>query len=226
MKALVRFLTLTLLVLMLTACANDKDDAGDTPDTGNNAGDTDNNAGDTDDTADDTDDTAGDTDDTAGDTDDTPDTGDATPDTVTTASIVDTSEAFEKAISNTGTWIIALTKDLTVDKEITLDGEFKNGKKDDAGNDQIQRKVALYAQDEERNITARYTLTAPKFTINSPEASIQHGTFKGDLYVNVENFKLVDATVDGNVFFTKEEYKTSFAMDETSKVTGKQEVQQ
>lgn len=151
-----------------------------------------------------------------------PNPSDATPDAVTTASIVDNAEDFEKAISNTGTWIIAVTKDISTDKELVLDGEFKNGKKDDAGKDIIQRKIALYAQDADRNITARYTLTAPKLTINSPEASIQHGTFKGDLYVSAKNFKLVDATVDGNVYFTNEDAQSTFSMDEKSKVTGTQ----
>lgn len=147
-----------------------------------------------------------------------------TSDAVSSASIVDNAAAFEKAIGNTGTWIIALTKDVAVNKDIVLEGEFKNGKKDDAGKDIIQRKVALYAQDANRNITARYTLTAPRFTVTSPEASIQHGTFKGDLYVSVKNFKLVDATVDGNVYFTTDEAKSTFSMDQTSKITGKQEL--
>lgn len=147
-----------------------------------------------------------------------------TPDVTTTASIVDNAADFEKAISSTGTWIIAATKDITTDKELVLDGEFKNGKKDDNGKDIIQRKVALYTQDENRKVTARFTLTAPRLTINSPEASIQHGTFKGDLYVNVKNFKLVDATVDGNVYFTTDEAKSAFLMDTTSKVTGTQEL--
>ena len=148
-----------------------------------------------------------------------------TTDAVTSASIVDNAAAFEKAISNNnGTWIICLTKDLTVDKDIVLDGEYKNGKKDDAGKDIIQRKVALYAQDADRNVTARYTLTAPKFTIKSPEASIQHGTFKGDLYVSVKNFKLIDTTVDGNVYFTTDEAKNTFNADEKSKINGKQEL--
>ncbi|HEX2945815.1 MAG TPA: hypothetical protein VHT96_07650 [Clostridia bacterium] len=147
-----------------------------------------------------------------------------TSDVVSSASIVDNAAAFEKAISNTGTWIIAITKDVTIDKDIVLDGEFKNGKKDTAGKDIIQRKVALYAQDANRNITARYTLTAPKFTINSPEASIQHGTFKGDLYVSAKDFQLKDATVDGNVYFTTDDAKSTFTMDQTSKITGKQEM--
>lgn len=147
-----------------------------------------------------------------------------TPDVATSASIVDNAAAFEKAISSNGTWIIAVTKDVTVDRDIVLDGEFKNGKKDDAGKDIVQRKIALYAQDENRNVTNRYTLTAPKLTINSPEASIQHGTFKGDLYVSVKNFKLVDNKVEGNIYFTTDEAKSTFTMDSTSSVSGKQEL--
>lgn len=147
-----------------------------------------------------------------------------TPDVTTTASIVNTEAAFEKAISNSGTWIIATLKDLTFTKDLTLDGEFKNGKKDDKGKDIIQRKIALYTQDENRKVTNRFTLTAPKLTINSPESSIQHGTFKGDLYVNSKTFQLVDATVEGNVYFGSNEAKSGFKMDATSKITGKQEV--
>jgi hypothetical protein len=147
-----------------------------------------------------------------------------TPDVTTTASIVDNAAAFEKAMSSTGSWIICTVKDITFDKPVILDGEFKNGKKDDAGKDIIQRKIALYAQDENRNVTARYTLTAPKLTIQSPNARIQSGTFKGDLYVSETNFELVDATVDGNIYFTNDEAKNTFKMDDKSKVTGKQEL--
>ncbi len=146
------------------------------------------------------------------------------PDATTTASIVNTEEAFLKAISKDGTWIIAILNDMTINKDLLLEGEFKNGKKDDAGNDAIQRKIALYTQDENRNITNRFTLTAPKLTVTSPNGSIQHGTFKGDLYVNVKDFELIDATIDGNVYFSSDEIKSSFKMDKDSKVTGKQEV--
>jgi len=146
------------------------------------------------------------------------------PDISTTASIVADEAAFEKAISSNGSWIICLTRDLTMDKEIVLDGEYTNGKKDDKGQDIIQRKIALYSQDDNRNITKRYTLTAPKLTINSPKASIQHGTFKGDLYVNAKNFQLIDTVVEGNIYFTNKEAQATFEMDEQSKVTGTQEL--
>lgn len=147
-----------------------------------------------------------------------------TPDVTTTASIVNDEAAFEKAMSSTGTWIIATIEDLTFTKDLVLEGEFKNGKKDEAEKDIIQRKVALYAQDEDRKVTARYTVTAPKLTVTSPEASIQHGTWKGDVYVSVKNFQLIDTTVDGNVYFTTDDAKSTFKMDATSKVTGKQEL--
>jgi len=154
----------------------------------------------------------------------TPPSGSASPDAYTTASLVNDAAGFEKAISKNGVWIICLLNDLTIDKELVLDGEFTNGRKDDKGNDIIQRKIALYEQDQNRNITARYTLTVPKLTINSPNASIQHGTFKGDLYVNAPNFQLVDTTVEGNIYFSSDEIKNSFTMDEDSKVTGEQKV--
>lgn len=150
----------------------------------------------------------------------------STPDVVTTASIVDNEADFEKAISNNGTWIICSLNDLTFENDLVLDGEFTNGKKDDDGQDIIQRKIALYTQDEDRNVTARFTLTAPKLTVNSPNARIQSGTFVGDLYVMAENFQLVDATVNGNIYFSSEEIQSTFTMDDTSSITGEQTVQE
>ncbi len=151
-------------------------------------------------------------------------TPETVPDAMTTASIVDNNTAFENAISNNGTWIICTLKDLTFDNDLVLDGEFKNGKKDDNGKDIIQRKIALYTQDENHNVTNRFNLTAPKLTINSPNARIQSGTFIGDVYVSAENFQLVDATIEGNLYFMSEDAKSSFTMDETSNVTGTQEI--
>jgi hypothetical protein len=147
-----------------------------------------------------------------------------TPNVVTTASIVNTEAAFEKAISSTGTWIIALTQDLAINKDLVVDGEFKNGKKDADGKDIIKRKLAPYAQDENRKVTARYTLAVPKLTVQSPNGTIEHGNFKGDLYLSSKGFQLIDATVDGNIYFTTDEAKSTFKMDATSKVTGKQEI--
>jgi len=147
-----------------------------------------------------------------------------TPDVTTSASIVDNVDDFKTAISDKGTWIIAVTKDITSEEELVLAGEFKNGKKDENGNDIIQRKIALYEQDKDRNVTARYTLKAPKLTILSPKASIQHGTFVGDIYVSANDFQLVDTKVEGNIYFTTEEAQSTFTKDEASSVTGKTEL--
>lgn len=149
---------------------------------------------------------------------------DETTDVVTTPSIVSKEEDFNKAITKDGTWIIAILNDLTIDHDIALEGDFKNGKKDDKGNEIYQRKLALYAQDANKKVTARYTLTAPKLAINSLNARIQSGTFKGDLYVASKNFELVDAKVDGNIYFVNQEAQSTFKMDEKSSVTGKKEL--
>lgn len=154
----------------------------------------------------------------------TDETGDV--DVVTTASIVNEEDAFLNAISTNGTWIICLLNDLTIDQELVLDGEFKNGKQDADGKDIIQRKIALYTQDENRNVTARFTLTAPSLTVKSPNARIQSGTFKGDLIIDADNFELVDTTVEGNVYFTSQDIQDTFTMDETSKVSGTQGLQE
>jgi len=90
--------------------------------------------------------------------------------------------------------------------------------------DIIERKISLYTQDKEKKITARYILTVPKLTINSPNTIIEHGTLKGDLYVSSKNFKLIDTKIKGNLYFTTDEAKSSFKMDTKSIVTGKQEL--
>ncbi len=140
------------------------------------------------------------------------------------ASYAKDAAGFEKAVSATGTWIIYTTADLTVTKALVLDGEFKNGKKDDAGKDILQRKIALYTQDADRKVTARFTLTIPSLTIKSPKASIQHGMVKGDLIVDVDGFALVDTKVTGNVYFTTQAHKDTFTMDADSSISGKNEV--
>lgn len=150
-----------------------------------------------------------------------PGTSPSPDDAVSSASLVNTAALFEKAISKEGVWIICLLNDLTVDKALVVDGDFMNNKTPPVS----QRKIALYVQDENRTVTERYTLTIPKMTINSIDCSIQHGTFRGDLYVAGKNFQLVDTTVDGNVYFLSSEAQSSFKMDETSKITGVQQLQ-
>lgn len=143
-----------------------------------------------------------------------------TTDTTTSASIVNNGDAFVEAISKGGTWIIAILNDMTINKDLSVDGDFKNKKNPPVS----QRKLAFYAQDANHKVTARYTLTAPKMTINSPDCAIWYGTFKGDLYIAAKNFQLIGATVDGNIYFTNDDAKSTFKMDSASKVTGTQEL--
>lgn len=133
-----------------------------------------------------------------------------TTEAVAAASITDKEAVFEKTMGKGGTWIIAATKDLTFDHEIVLEGDFKNTK------GVVERKIAIYNQDDKFNVTARYNLTAPKLTVKSPGARIQGGVFKGDVYVDAANFELVDAKIQGNLYFTKQEY-----MDQFKKTNGK-----
>jgi predicted small lipoprotein YifL len=134
-------------------------------------------------------------------------------DVKTTASVVNDNAAFEKAISKNGTWIIAILKDMKFDKELVVDGDFKNGKKDEkTGAELYQRKIALYTQDDKKNVTARFTLTAPKITFNSSFGSLEHGTFVGDVYVAGKNFKLVNQQIKGNLYFLNDEAKNTFTI--------------
>lgn len=145
-------------------------------------------------------------------------------DVVTTASIVNENEAFEKAISKDGKWIICTLNDLTFDKELVLEGEFKNGKKNADGTDAIQRKIAPYTQDDNKVVLERFTITAPKLTIKSPNARIQGGTFKGDIYVEASNFRIVDAKVEGNIYFLNNDAKDTFNIDDKSSIKGRREL--
>jgi hypothetical protein len=142
---------------------------------------------------------------------------DATPspkvDVVTSASIVNTNDAFVKAVSPKGGWITAVLNDLKFDKEVVIDGQIVH-----AG--LLQRKIALYAQDAKRVVTARYTITVPKLTVKSYTVRIQSGIIAGDIYVEGKNFSLIDTTVKGNIYFLNNAAKTTFKMDKTSKVTG------
>jgi len=160
-------------------------------------------------------------------------------DAVATASVVDTNAAFEKALTKDGgKYVVATLKDLTFDKELVVDGSYKTGKKDDKGNlikdangnEQTQRKIGLYTQDDKHNVTGRFTLTAPKITFNSDFGSLEHGTFKGDLYIAGKNFKLVNQKIDGNVYFLNEDAEKTFTIadsktdNQATVITGKKEL--
>ena len=138
-------------------------------------------------------------------------------DVVTTASLVADTDSLIKGLSKDGTWIVSVVNNMIVKSDIVVEGEFIN-------RDAIARKLSLYSQDADRNITARYELTAPQLIVKSENFRIQGGTFKGDVYVEAAGFALVNGTVDGNVFFASKELMDSSTIDADSKVTGAVEV--
>lgn len=147
------------------------------------------------------------------------------PDAVSSASLATDEANLLKATSKDGTWIIALKGDMITTNEIVIDGSFT--KADSTDNTKMVpagRKLALYNQDANRNKTDSYTLTAPRLTVKSIDTNIWGGTFVGDVYVEASGFNLVDAKVQGNIYFKTAELKASFKMDSTSSVTGVQEV--
>ena len=141
-------------------------------------------------------------------------------DAVAAASITADPAEFAAALGEDGTWIVAALADITLDEEVVVAGEFHN--KDDATQD-VYRKLALYTQDDDHNVTGTFTLTVPKMTVESPNFKIQNGTVKGDVYVNANGFTLAeDTTIDGNLYFASEDVKSASVIEGT--VTGAQEV--
>ncbi len=135
-------------------------------------------------------------------------------DAVTTASIVDNAADLIVAVSTDGAWLAATLNDITMDEDLVVEGEFISKEK-------IDRKLALYTQDEDRNITAQFTVTAPKLIVKSENFRITGGTFKGDVYVEAPGFKLdKSSTVDGNIYFASKELLDTFTVSDTSIVTG------
>lgn len=139
----------------------------------------------------------------------------------TTASIVNDADAFVKAVSENGTWIIATLSDITIDKDVVVAGEFHD--KNDNTKD-LYRKIAPYTQDADKKIVDSYTITVPKMTIQSPNTKIAGGTIKGDVYVEGKGFNLSqEAKIEGNIFYANEDVKASAVIE--GDITGTQEVQ-
>ncbi|MFO8070083.1 MAG: polymer-forming cytoskeletal protein [Alkalibacterium sp.] len=133
-------------------------------------------------------------------------------DVVTAASITDDADEVVASLSTEGNWITAIIADVTVDEDITVAGTFYDGG-DEA--EAEYRKLALYAQDEDRNVTDEYTLTVPMMTVESPNFRIQNGTVDGDVYVDAEGFELEEATITGNLTFASEDIESSATMNGT-----------
>ncbi|SFC15663.1 hypothetical protein SAMN04488102_103246 [Alkalibacterium subtropicum] len=132
-------------------------------------------------------------------------------DAVTAASITDQADQVVASLSEDGNWLTALTADVTVEEDMTVAGTFYDGG-EESGDE--YRKLALYTQDDERNVTDTFTLTVPMMTVESPNFRIQEGTLDGDVYVDAEGFELANSTVTGDVTFSSQEMMDAAMMDE------------
>jgi hypothetical protein len=145
--------------------------------------------------------------------------GGAEADVVTTASLVTTGEALQAGLKADGIWLVATLADITLTEDLVVEGEFTN-------RDVIARKIAPYEQDADRKITASYTITAPKLIVRSENMRYQGGTFVGDVYVEANGFQVVQATIDGNIYYASQEFMDSAIInEENGVVTGTQTVQ-
>ncbi|MFP4409186.1 MAG: hypothetical protein ACLFPW_11755 [Spirochaetaceae bacterium] len=122
----------------------------------------------------------------------------------------------QEALGPDGAWIVIFTSDVTVGEPIAVAGEVY----EEEGADEPRRKIALYEQDADRTVTDRYTLTAPRLEVEHENTLIQAGEISGDVYVSAEGFELVDATINGNLYFASEELRDSASIDEDSTVMG------
>jgi hypothetical protein len=141
-------------------------------------------------------------------------------------------DGLSKTMSKTGNWLGAIGGDMDASgKTLTVDGLF-------SGDGALARKLALYNQDANHVVTARYTLTVAKVEVNSPGFYISNGTVKGDVVVNAPGFHAQNgkgiagqATIDGNLIFASQSlmdaYNKAIATDPTQavKVTGATKVE-
>ncbi|AIQ48422.1 hypothetical protein R70723_22765 [Paenibacillus sp. FSL R7-0273] len=139
------------------------------------------------------------------------------PDAVATASIVDNEAAFRNALSKDGTWIAAALRNLNFGEELIVDGQFVH-------NGEPARKIALYTQDEDQDITDSFSLTAPKLIVKSENTRLEGGIFIGDVYVEADGFTVVSATVRGNIFFADKQYLSTFHLGDQGIVSGSAKV--
>ncbi|MFW6208695.1 MAG: hypothetical protein ACOC7X_08310 [Spirochaetota bacterium] len=127
----------------------------------------------------------------------------------------------QEAVGPEGSWIILFNEDLTVGQEVSVSGEVY----EEEGAEEPRRKLALYAQDQDRNVTDRYTLSVPRLIVHHMNTSIQSGTIDGDVYVEEEGFELTGGgTIDGNLYFATEELRESANITDDSTVTGEIEI--
>lgn len=131
-------------------------------------------------------------------------------DVVTSATVTNDARLFHENFGAGGHWIGAATDNLTWDEDFIIEGDFFD--KDTEANGH-RRKLALYTQDDAHVVQDRFSLTAPRLIVRSPNTVVAKGTVIGDIYVEANGFELDDATVEGNIIFASQEYHDSANLD-------------
>ncbi|CAM3136012.1 hypothetical protein GHI93_09165 [Lactococcus hircilactis] len=111
----------------------------------------------------------------------------------------------QKGFAKNGAWLNATKGDMDASgKTLTVEGLF-------LGDNAVARKLAIYNQDSNFKITARYTLTVGKIEVKSPGFYISNGTVKGNVDVFAAGFHgqtgqgvAGQATIDGNLTFASQ----------------------
>ncbi len=206
-----KLITLSLLCLTLTSCSGYSNDKSDT--TTNNETNTSTNN----ETSNENNESNNETDSPTTEANDTNLTEDGVADVVTTPSITADSNEFVKSLSWNGNWITAALNDITLEEDLNVDGEFHD--KNDQSKD-IYRKLALYTQDADKNVTGTFTLTVPNMIVTSENFRIQEGVVKGNVTVKANGFELKNSTIEGDLTFESDEFKQSAKLEEGT-VTGK-----
>lgn len=131
--------------------------------------------------------------------------------------------SLQQAVGPDGSWIIVFEDDLTVNQEIVISGEVY----EEEGAEAPRRKLALYAQDADRNVTDRYTLTVPRLVVDHVNTRIQSGRISGNVYVSAEGFELTrGGIINGNLYFASQSLRDSATIDDSSMVVGSIEVRE
>ncbi|HEY0221807.1 MAG TPA: hypothetical protein VGC17_03295 [Lactovum miscens] len=139
-----------------------------------------------------------------------------------------TFSALQNTFKSTGNWLGATGADMdATGQELTVDGTFvADGA---TGEAYVARKLAIYDQNSQHQVTAQYTLTVKDIVVKSPGFYISNGTVKGDVLVSAlgfhaQNGKKTDgsvsqATIDGNLKFASQALLDAYnKLDATQKV--------
>lgn len=137
-----------------------------------------------------------------------------TADAVTSASPRESSSpvSMAHALSSNGFWIFSALSDITLSEPLVISGSF-HGRSGDTSADPY-RKLALYAQDSDRNVTDEFTITVPEIIVESPGMLFNYGVISGDVVVDAHGFRLVGGQITGNLTFTSQEFMDSSDIEE------------